>query len=440
MPHQIINTNKRTLLSILSIALIYHIASSSFSQAANEQQPLRPWLKNRGLLSRSAPANPPPIQAAAAAAAQASATSSSPAPIAAAAAPSSPAHQTENASPHRHLSSSLSSQSGSALTSGTGSAVEVPAPITTTRVLAAQKIITPTTTTTNNRTTRTAEIFDHNIIVTNTCERESMKVNLRMNRDFYGVIHTRNQRSKQICSIEGTGDREYNLEISHVLNQQDPNYCGVIKARKDSPDDKDILSVVIAVRLHRKIELPDDKFFLLNCTNRCRKADCSTPAAKLTDLNNADLNDETTSVERENAEKANSDARDRNPGLNSDECTIWKFPWVITLLWALGILLLAMVISQCIMCSSMICRCVKTEVEEREPSVYEGDSDDYDDDNNLNVNNKSKHYKEKKSTYTIDYDNRDIYKTSNNYAPYNLEEAQTRSSSRNQKRHRKASR
>lgn len=136
-----------------------------------------------------------------------------------------------------------------------GSAIEVAAPLNV-----------PAT----NRTTRTADIFQngdgYNIFVTNTCERESMKVNIKTSRPFYGVIHTRSQRTKPICSVEGNGDTEYNLEISHILNSQDPNYCGVIRARRESPEDKDVLSVVVAVRVHRNIELSDDKFFLLNCT------------------------------------------------------------------------------------------------------------------------------------------------------------------------------
>lgn len=72
------------------------------------------------------------------------------------------------------------------------------------------------------------------------------------------------------------------------------------------------------------------------------------------------------------------------------------------------------------MCSSMVCRCVKTEVEEKEPSVYEGATDDED-------------LYNKRNPYRIDYDNNDIYKTTNNYAPYRLEEAQQRSRSKRQK-------
>lgn len=81
-------------------------------------------------------------------------------------------------------------------------------------------------------------------------------------------------------------------------------------------------------------------------------------------------------------------------------------------------------ILNCVVCSSFFCRCIKTEVEETEPSIYEGATDYEDDQYN------------KKHPYRIDYDNRDIYKTSNNYAPYNLEEAQAKS----RQKHKRSSR
>lgn len=239
-----------------------------------------------------------------------------------------------------------------------------------------------------------------------------MHVNIKTSKPFYGVIHTQSQRQKPTCSIEGTGETEYSLDISHVLNQQDPEYCGVIKARRDSPEDKDLLSVVLAVRVHKNIELLNDKFFLLNCTNRCRRSDCSTRRSEKQlfpgDSNEGERESATPSSRSTPDAPSTTDQAKRN---QEDECTIYKLPWVITLLWCMGILLLASIISHCIMCSSMVCRCVKTEVEEREPSVYEGDTDDED-----NLYNKKNH------PMRIDYDNRDIYKTSNNYEPYNMDD------------------
>lgn len=163
------------------------------------------------------------------------------------------------------------------------------------------------------------------------------------------------------------------------------------------------------------ILIPSSSSNSFKSTSRCRKADCSNPSAKLSDTEErangrlADSNEE-SAAEREGSSP--------NQAANPDECTIWKFPWAITLIWCMAILLLAMIISHCIMCSSLMCRCVKTEVEEKEPSVYEGATDYEDDRYN------------KTHPYRIDYDNKDIYKTSNNYAPYRLEETQSKSRSK----------
>lgn len=148
---------------------------------------------------------------------------------------------------------------------GNGTAVELSAP-----AASLSQANAPPASSATNRTVRTLDVFQngdgYNIFVTNTCERDSMKVNIKTSRPFYGVIHTRSQRQKDVCTVEGNGGDDYKLEISHVLNSQDPAYCGVIRARRDSPQDKDVLSVVVVVRVHRNIELSDDKFFLLNCT------------------------------------------------------------------------------------------------------------------------------------------------------------------------------
>lgn len=122
----------------------------------------------------------------------------------------------------------------------------------------------------SNRSVRTADIFQngegYNMFVTNTCEREMMKINVRTSKPFFGVIHTRDHRSKSGCSVEGTGSSEYNLDISQVLNPTDPAYCGALRGPRETPQDSEIVSLVVAVRVHKSIERSDDRFFLLNCT------------------------------------------------------------------------------------------------------------------------------------------------------------------------------
>ncbi|XP_054154993.1 uncharacterized protein LOC128953531 [Oppia nitens] len=59
---------------------------------------------------------------------------------------------------------------------------------------------------------------------------------------------------------------------------------------------------------------------------------------------------------------------------NLTECNEWRFPWLIVLCIVLTVLLVLMLLVNLFMCSSLSCRCVKTEVIEREPSEV----DDYD--------------------------------------------------------------
>uniref|UniRef100_A0A6G1S7G2 ZP domain-containing protein n=1 Tax=Aceria tosichella TaxID=561515 RepID=A0A6G1S7G2_9ACAR len=108
-----------------------------------------------------------------------------------------------------------------------------------------------------------------NLFVSNTCERDFMLVRVRTSRPFYGVIHTLNYRRKPRCSLEGDGALDYQLNISHALDSRDPAHCGVIKLRKQSEqggEPGELLSVVLAIRVHRNVELSDDKFLVLNCT------------------------------------------------------------------------------------------------------------------------------------------------------------------------------
>lgn len=57
---------------------------------------------------------------------------------------------------------------------------------------------------------------------------------------------------------------------------------------------------------------------------------------------------------------------------SNKECTEWRFPWLITLCICLAIMLLTMLLLNLFMCSSLTCRCIKTDVNEKEPT-----DDDY---------------------------------------------------------------
>lgn len=108
--------------------------------------------------------------------------------------------------------------------------------------------------------------------VSNICEKNLMKVSVRLNKPFYGLIHTKDKRKKAPCFLEGNGDQFYSMDISFTLNQLDNQFCGVVSHHL-SANNKSLpasqhqttLSVVLVVRLHKSIEFSDDRYFLLSC-------------------------------------------------------------------------------------------------------------------------------------------------------------------------------
>ncbi|RWS30748.1 uncharacterized protein B4U80_04734 [Leptotrombidium deliense] len=62
---------------------------------------------------------------------------------------------------------------------------------------------------------------------------------------------------------------------------------------------------------------------------------------------------------------------------SEEECTEWRFPWMITLLICLSILLLFMFCTNLFLCSSLSCQCTKTEISDENSSDI-NEFDDYD--------------------------------------------------------------
>lgn len=110
--------------------------------------------------------------------------------------------------------------------------------------------------------------------VSNLCERNQMRVTVRLNKPFYGLIHTKDKRKKPGCFVEGNGDQSFPLDISFTLVQSDPNFCGVVshsvspnsqQKSQNQSGNQQTLSVILVVRLHKTIEFSDDRYFLLSC-------------------------------------------------------------------------------------------------------------------------------------------------------------------------------
>lgn len=108
--------------------------------------------------------------------------------------------------------------------------------------------------------------------VSNVCEKNHMRVSIRLNRPFYGLIHAKDKRKKLPCYVEGTGEQFYTFDVSFTLQPSDPAYCGMTmhapvwqSITNHSLQQQETLSLALVVRLHKSIEFSDDRYFLLSC-------------------------------------------------------------------------------------------------------------------------------------------------------------------------------
>jgi hypothetical protein len=76
---------------------------------------------------------------------------------------------------------------------------------------------------------------------------------------FQGVVHARDYR-RPACTSYGLRTTTTLLNINMLAEQSSDDYCGVFINEKS-----DERSVAVAVRMHRTLELADDKFYMITC-------------------------------------------------------------------------------------------------------------------------------------------------------------------------------
>lgn len=96
-------------------------------------------------------------------------------------------------------------------------------------------------------------------LVTATCKGGYMTIKVATNQSFYGTIHSRDYRTNS-CMSFGTGSHTTTLGINLLAPPGSPDQCGVLVNNKTEER-----SVPIAVRLHRTLELAEDKFYVITC-------------------------------------------------------------------------------------------------------------------------------------------------------------------------------
>lgn len=95
--------------------------------------------------------------------------------------------------------------------------------------------------------------------VSATCRAGIMTIRVETGGKFNGAVHTRDYR-RPACTSYGLGHSETLLNINMLTEKNSDGYCGVFINEKTEER-----SVAIAVRIHRTLELADDKFYIITC-------------------------------------------------------------------------------------------------------------------------------------------------------------------------------
>lgn len=95
--------------------------------------------------------------------------------------------------------------------------------------------------------------------VSATCKAGHMAVKIHFNQPFYGIAHARDYRASG-CMAQGNGSEWLSFDINLLAPNGAPDYCGVLINSKSEER-----SVPLAVRVHRTLELADDKFYVITC-------------------------------------------------------------------------------------------------------------------------------------------------------------------------------
>ncbi|XP_077290607.1 uncharacterized protein LOC143914302 [Arctopsyche grandis] len=96
-------------------------------------------------------------------------------------------------------------------------------------------------------------------VVTATCKAGFMTIRINFNQSFTGIAHARDFRTPP-CMSHGNGSNSMQLGINLLASFGAADYCGVLVNNKTEER-----SVPLAVRVHRTLELADDKFYVITC-------------------------------------------------------------------------------------------------------------------------------------------------------------------------------
>ncbi|KAK9890791.1 hypothetical protein WA026_012134 [Henosepilachna vigintioctopunctata] len=105
------------------------------------------------------------------------------------------------------------------------------------------------------------QLIDSDFIprVSATCKQGHMSIKVEFNNSFSGAVHARDFRTPA-CMSHGDGSKVVTFDINLVAQPGSADYCGLLVNNKTEER-----SIPIAVRIHKTLELADDKFYVITC-------------------------------------------------------------------------------------------------------------------------------------------------------------------------------
>ncbi|KAL4706506.1 hypothetical protein ACJJTC_015704 [Scirpophaga incertulas] len=104
------------------------------------------------------------------------------------------------------------------------------------------------------------EASEFSPVVNATCKSGIMSIKITFNQPFNGVVHAKDFRTAA-CKIQGNGTETISLDINMEAPKGSPDFCGVVWNNRSEERSQ----IPLAVRVHRTLELADDKMFFITC-------------------------------------------------------------------------------------------------------------------------------------------------------------------------------
>lgn len=91
-----------------------------------------------------------------------------------------------------------------------------------------------------------------------------MNIKVKFEGQYAGTVHARDYRT-QPCMAFGNGSASVVFSVNLLAKQGASDYCGVLVSNVSGSNRTEERSIQLAVRMHKTLELADDKFYVITC-------------------------------------------------------------------------------------------------------------------------------------------------------------------------------